>query len=81
MQSNKTYVDLKSLIREELKSREIKDLGEYKEIIFFEKDINDKRLDEECYKVLCITSYVLSLVFRGGIAINNYMNTFNAMET
>lgn len=52
----KTYVDLKSLIREELKSREIEDLGEYKEIIFSE-NINDKRLDEESYKVLCVASY------------------------
>ncbi len=72
----KTYVDLKSLIREELKSREIEDLGEYKEIIFSEKDINDKRLDEECYKALCITSYVLSLVFGGGAAINNIYEYF-----
>lgn len=72
----KTYVDLKSLIREELKSREIEDLGEYKEIIFSEKDINDKRLDEECYKALCIIGYSLSLVFGVGAVINNIYEYF-----
>lgn len=76
----KVYEDVKVLIEEELKSRNVIDSGEYKEVVFKDIDTGDTRIDESSKLNLCILGYILSLLFPGGGLIYNIAEYLKCKE-
>lgn len=76
----KMYEDINSLIREELKTRDIIDLGEYKEVKVLTRNVEDTRIDENTKITLAIMGYLLAFLLPGGKLIYNTSQYFSYNE-
>lgn len=76
----KTYEDINSLIREELKTRNIIDLGEYKEVKVLTRNVEDTKIDETAKLSLTIMGYLLAFLLPGSKLVYDTSQYFSYNE-